>query len=114
MLRLHSHTMKKAMAFIFALVLAGMYAPAPSATGANILDIGVVNSAIARGKRLAGKMKDAGIPANAYKAQGQAEARKAFEFYRSPAFQKAIARETQRLKRQVFKGIDAYYKNPPE
>ena len=81
-------------------------APVPEAKDMNVLDIGVVNSAITRGNRLVRGMK---VPGNAYKAQAGAEAQKAFDLYKLPAFQERIRAESARLKSQVFKGIHAYY-----
>ena len=85
-------------------------APVSEAKDMNVLDIGLMNSAISCGNRLARGMK---VPGNAYKAQAGAEAQKAFEFYKSPAFQERIREESARLKSQVFKGIHAYYKYLP-
>ena len=132
MLRLYAYTLR--LTHILALAAAMMAAPlsasargahaesalkssvartkaqVPEAKDLNFLDLGLVNSAISHGNKLAHGMK---VPGNAYKAQAGTEAQKAFEFYKSAAFQQRIVQETARLKRQVFKGINAYYKDLP-
>ena len=83
---------------------------AQGAAGAPGFDLNAVSGVLARAKRLAAKMKNT-IPGNAYKREGEIEARKAFEFYESPAFQRRVALENERLKKEVFGGFKAYYKD---
>ena len=89
------------------LACAGVAQGASDAPG---FDLNAVSGVITRANRLAADMKNA-IPANAYKRQGEIEARKTFEFYESPAFQRRVALENERLKKEVFRGLKAYYRD---
>ena len=89
------------------LACAGAALGASAAPG---FDLNAVSGVITRANRLAADMKNA-IPANAYKRQGEIEARKAFEVYESPAFQRKVMLENERLKKEVFGGFKAYYKD---
>ena len=90
------------------LACAGVAQGAASALG---FDLNAVSGVIGRAKRLAVRMKNT-LPANAYKREGEIEARKAFESYESPAFQRKVLLENERLKKEVFGGSMAYYKVP--
>ena len=89
------------------LACAGVAQGASAAPG---FDLNAVSGVLARAKGLAADMKNA-IPANVYKREGEIEARKAFEFYESPVFQKKVLLENERLKKEVFRGLKAYYKD---
>ena len=95
------------MLVVFSLACAGA---ARGAAGAPGFDLNAVSGVIARAKGLAARMKNS-MPENAYKRQGEIEARKAFEFYESPAFQRRVAMENERLKKEVFGGLKAYYRD---
>ncbi|MDA8090391.1 MAG: type-F conjugative transfer system pilin assembly protein TrbC, partial [Nitrospiraceae bacterium] len=71
-------------------------------------DLNAVSSVLSKAKVLGERMKNT-LPENTYKRQGEIEARKAFEFYESQAFQRRVAMENQRLKKEVFGGLKAYY-----
>ena len=83
---------------------------AQGATSAPGFDLNSVSGVLARAKGLAAKMKNT-MPENAYKREGEIEARKTFEFYESPAFQRKVMLENERLKKEVFGGFKAYYRD---
>ncbi len=83
---------------------------AQGAAGAPGYDLNAVSGVLARAKRLGERMKTT-LPENAYKREGEIEARKAFEFYESPAFQRRVALENERLKKEVFRGLKTYYRD---
>ena len=83
---------------------------AQGAAGATGFDMNAVSGVLARAKRLGERMKNT-LPENAYKRQGEIEARKAFEFYESPAFQRRVDLENERLKKEIFGRFKAYYKD---
>ena len=83
---------------------------AQGASAAPGFDLNAVSGVIARAKGLAARMKNS-MPENAYKREGEIEARKAFEFYESSAFQRRVTLENERLKKEVFGGFKAYYKD---
>ena len=89
------------------LACAGVAQGSASAPG---FDLNAVSGVLARAHRLGERMKNT-LPENAYKRQGEIEARKAFEFYESPAFQKRVALENEMLKKEVFRGLKAYYRD---
>ncbi len=94
------------MLMVLCLACAGV---AQGAVGAGY-DLNAVSGVLARAHRLGEKMKNT-LPENAYKRQGEIEARKALEVYESPAFQRRVALENERLKKEVFGGFKAYYKD---
>ncbi len=83
---------------------------AQGATSAPGFDLNAVSSVLSKAKVLGERMKNT-LPENAYKRQGEIEARKTFEFYESPAFQRRVALENERLKKEVFGGFKAYYRD---
>ena len=83
---------------------------AQGAAGAPGFDLNAVSGVLARAHSLGERMKNT-LPENAYKREGEIEARKAFEFYESPAFQRRVTLENERLKKEVFGGFKAYYKD---
>ena len=83
---------------------------AQGASAAPGFDLNAVSGVLARAHRLEERMKNT-LPENAYKRQGEIEARKAFEVYESPAFQRKVMLENERLKKEVFGGFKAYYKD---
>ncbi|MDA8091563.1 MAG: type-F conjugative transfer system pilin assembly protein TrbC [Nitrospiraceae bacterium] len=91
-----------------ALSLAGA-GVAQRAASAPCFDLNAVSGVIVRAKGLAARMKNT-PPANVYKREGEIEARKAFESYESPAFQRKVLLENERLKKEVFGGFRAHYK----
>ncbi len=101
-----------ALSLIFALALPEMPASAAFAGTLNgnpgAFDLNVVNAGLARAKRLEGKMK---VSENAHRQEADKEAQKAFEVYKSEAFQQRLNQETKRLKTEIFKGAKAYYKD---
>lgn len=85
---------------------------AQGASGAPGFDLNAVSGVLARAHSLGERMKNT-LPENSYKRQGEIKARKAFEFYESPAFQRRVALENERLKKEVFRGLKAYYRVGP-
>ena len=101
-----------ALSLIFALALPGMPASAAFASALNgnpgAFDMNAVNGSLARAKEFENTLK---VPENGNQQEADEEAQKAFEIYRSEAFQQRLAKETERLKSEVFKGIKTYYKD---
>ena len=105
------------LSLILLLGMAGCFSASPAfaiqKTGfqtAGTFHMGIVNGTLVKSKKLAASMK---IPVNIYKEQGGKEAQKTFKFYKSAAFQEKLAHETERIKNQVFKGLNGYYKDLP-
>ncbi len=95
------------MLTVLGLACAGVAQGASAAPG---FDLNVVSGVITRANRLEERMKNT-LPENAYKREGEIEARKTFESYESPAFQRKVMLENERLKKEVFGGLKAYYKD---
>ena len=73
-----------------------------------VFEMNAVNASLAEAKRLEGKMN---IPENAHRQEADEEAKKAFEVYKSEAFQRRLNQEVERLKKEIFKGTKAYYRD---
>jgi len=59
--------------------------------------------------------KSLAIPTNRFKAEGERLAKETNDLFRSVEFQKRIAKEQERIKREVFGGkIQEYYRGAPE
>ena len=75
----------------------------------DIDSIGDVND---RGEKLS---KSLTIPANPFAGEGAKRAKETSDFFRSGEFQKRIAAEQERLKREIFGGrIQEYYQGAPD
>ena len=90
------------------------YAAQPGAAArfrkAGDFDVGILNTVLVKARKESIKLKGA-LPVNAYRREGEARARKAYEFYESAAFQNRLARETERVKKEIFGNeIDSYYR----
>ena len=83
---------------------------AQGVAGAPGFDLNAVSGVLAKAHRMGERMKNT-MPENAYKREGEIEAQKAFESYESPAFQRKVMLENERLKKEVFGGFRAYYKD---
>lgn len=74
------------------------------------LDMKSVDDTLNRVNELKGQLK---VPENVHKGEAEKEAQKAFEIYRSEEFQKKVEQETKRIKGELFRGLEDYYKDIP-
>jgi conjugal transfer pilus assembly protein TrbC len=75
---------------------------------ADKFDMKVIDATMNRAKALEEKLR---VPENLHREEAEKEARKALEVYRSEEFQKRIGLETDRIKKEVFKGLKDYYRD---
>ena len=74
------------------------------------LDMKSVDETLNRANEFKEKMK---VPENVHREEAEKEAQKSFQVYRSEEFQKKVEQETERIKKEVFRGLKDYYKDIP-
>jgi len=97
------------VSIVLVLTLAGSTFPETEKPGD--FDMKSVDDTMTRANEIRGKMK---VPENLHKEEAEAEARKAFEVYRSEEFQKKVGQETERIKKEIFHGLNDYYRDVPD
>ena len=96
------------VSIVLILTLTGSAFPEQEKPGG--FDMRSVDDAMNRVNELKGQMK---VPENMHKGEAEKEAQKTFELYRSEEFQKKVEQETERIRKDVFKGLKDYYRDTP-